>query len=396
MNIYVYEDDKALDLGPLSNNRATFDIRIGSETFLDRIKMLFSEHTISLFVRDELEALTKEKHSGLKVNPKEIDEGLWLLGNVIWDKSDFKILPDSETLFYNNNNNLIGAFLSKTSGNDWIKSRSATPKVEDQTVKKSNHCPYLWDILSQIGHTLSSEFEKFENHFKPSIYNGVEFINPENIFVGDNVLIQPTVLINAENGPIIIESDVTIFGQTYLEGPLYIGKNSLVKPLTQIKNSAFGPMCKIGGEINTVIIQGYSNKVHEGHLGDSFLGEWVNLGSGTQNSNLKINYSSVKVEINNKNIETNKIHIGSFIGDHTKTAIGTKLNSGSVIGLGSMIATDGFPPKLVNPFTWYINGEKRKVILDKFFETAYHSMIRRNKTLSDLERALLEKLHNKI
>ena len=91
MNIYVYEDDKALDLGPLSNNRATFDIRIGSETFLDRIKMLFSEHTISLFVRDELEALTKEKHSGLKVNPKEIDEGLWLLGNVIWDKSDFKI-----------------------------------------------------------------------------------------------------------------------------------------------------------------------------------------------------------------------------------------------------------------------------------------------------------------
>ena len=110
MNIYVYEDDKALDLGPLSNNRATFDIRIGSETFLDRIKMLFSEHTISLFVRDELEALTKEKHSGLKVNPKEIDEGLWLLGNVIWDKSDFKILPDSETLFYNNNN-LMGAFL---------------------------------------------------------------------------------------------------------------------------------------------------------------------------------------------------------------------------------------------------------------------------------------------
>ena len=254
----------------------------------------------------------------------------------------------------------------------------------------------MWDILSQIPDTLSCEFDRFKNNFKLSAYSGVEFINAQSIFIGDNVKIQPTVLINAENGPIIIDSDVTIYGQTYLEGPLYIGKSSLVKPLTQIKNSAFGPMCKLGGEIDTVIIQGYSNKVHEGHLGDSFLGEWVNLGSGTQNSNLKNNYSSVNLMLNNKTIETNKIHIGTFIGDYTKTAIGTKLDSGSVIGLGSMIATYGFPPKLINPFTWYVNGEKRKVILDKFLKTTYHSMIRRDKTLSNFEIDFLKKLYNKI
>ena len=253
----------------------------------------------------------------------------------------------------------------------------------------------MWNILSHIPNTLLYEFDDYKNNYKPSDYSGVELINPENIHIGKNVKIQPTTLINAENGPIIIDSAVNIYGQTYLEGPLYIGKNCLVKPLTQIKNSAFGPMCKLGGEIDTVIIQGYSNKVHEGHLGDSFLGEWVNLGSGTQNSNLKNNYSSVNLELNNKTVETNKIHIGTFIGDHTKTAVGTKLNSGSVIGLGSMIATYDFPPKLINPFTWYINGEKRKVILDKFLKTTYHSMARRDKALTELEIDLLKKLYDK-
>jgi len=395
MNIYVYEDDKTLDLSPLSSNRATFDIRIGSETFLDRIKTLFPNHSISLFVREELEVVTKEKHSELKVNPKEIDEGMWLVANVIWEKNDFMVLPDKETLFYNNNN-LIGAFLSKDSSDDWIKNKKSTPNIEKKSELKSNYCPYLWDILSQIPKTLLYESEEFKKGIQPSTFEGVEFLNSDNIFIGDNVKIQPSVLMNAENGPIIIEADTTIYGQTYLEGPLYIGKRSLVKPLTQIKNSAFGPMCKLGGEIDTVIIQGYSNKVHEGHLGDSFVGEWVNLGSGTQNSNLKNNYSFVEVELNNKKIETNKTHIGTFIGDYTKTAIGTKLNSGSVIGLGSMVATYGFPSKLIDPFTWYINGEKRKVILDKFFNTTYHCMNRRNKRLSESEIDLLKKLYNKI
>ncbi|MDB9722900.1 putative sugar nucleotidyl transferase, partial [Candidatus Marinimicrobia bacterium] len=93
MNIYVYENDKTSNMSPLSNNRAIFDIRIGSETFLDRIKIIFPNDSISLFVRDELEAVTKEKHFNLKVNPKEVDEGIWLLGNVIWNKSDFQNLP---------------------------------------------------------------------------------------------------------------------------------------------------------------------------------------------------------------------------------------------------------------------------------------------------------------
>ena len=100
---------------------------------------------------------------------------------------------------------------------------------------------------------------------------------------------QQNVFFDTSKGPVLIESGVEISGPSYLQGPLYLGSNTIVKPLTQIKNSVIGPSCKIGGEIDKVIIQANTNKVHEGHLGDAFLGEWVNLGAGTINSNLKNN-----------------------------------------------------------------------------------------------------------
>jgi hypothetical protein len=102
----------------------------------------------------------------------------------------------------------------------------------------------------------------------------------------------------------------------------------------------------------------------------------------------------VKVQINGKSVDTNSLHVGCFLGDHVKTAVGTVLNTGTVVGPGSMIATNGFPPKTIRPFTWYVNGTHKKVILDKFFKTTYHVKERRNKKLSEAEKALLEKIQN--
>ena len=168
---------------------------------------------------------------------------------------------------------------------------------------------------------------------------------------------------------------------------------SVPKPLTKIKNSVIGPLCKIGGEIDTVIIQSNTNKVHEGHLGDAFLGEWVNLGAGTINSNLKNNYESVKVHINYQSVDTGKIHVGCFIGDHVKTAIGTLINSGTVIGPGTMIATDGFFPKTIKPFTWFVKGKHHKVDFEKFIKTAEIVKNRRGQKLLDIEKQLLKKIN---
>ena len=304
-----------------------------------------------------------------------------------------KLLLTANNAFYSDKK-LVGANLSKELGENWIKKdgpAQGSPSIGNKEKVKSFYCQYLWDILDHLPHTILYESVDYRNHLDPKKYPGAIFMNSDEIFAGD-ATIQPSALINAEKGPVIIDDGVLIYGHTYLEGPIYIGRDSMIKPFTQIINSVIGPSCKIGGEINTVIIQGFSNKVHEGHLGDAFLGEWVNLGAGTINSNLKNNYVSVKVEINGKNIDTGSLHVGCFFGDHVKTAVGTVINTGTVVGPGSMIATNGFPPKTIRPFTRYVNGAHQKVILDKFFKTTYHVKERRDKKLSVAEKALLEKI----
>ena len=120
----------------------------------------------------------------------------------------------------------------------------------------------------------------------------------------------------------------------------------------------------------------------------------MNLGAGTINSNLKNNYANVFVQVNGKNVNSGSIHIGCFLGDHVKTAIGTVLNTGTLIGPCSMIANNGFPPRMVRPFTWFVNGQHRKVLLNKFFETAELVKRRRGEFLTDAEKSLFKILQN--
>ena len=225
------------------------------------------------------------------------------------------------------------------------------------------------------------------------LYEHINLLNPKNIYI-DNASIMPGALINAENGAVIIDIGVSIYGQTYIEGPAFIGANTIINPLTKIKKAIIGQKCKIGGELDSSIIQGYTNKAHDGHLGNSFLGEWVNLGAGTTNSNLKNNYSPVKVHINNELVDSKSLHVGCFVGDHVKTAIGTLINTGSVIGAASMIASYGFIPKTLPPFSWYINKKHQRIDIDKFILTAEIVKKRRNKNFSRIEKELYKKIAN--
>ena len=392
MNLYVFEDQRFSDFFPISSTRAVFDIRFGQSTFLERIIKIFPEHSVSLIVRDEFKELVSERHTNIAVNPDNIEEGLWISSSVIWTRESVELLSAKNTAFMKDDK-LVAANLSSSDAARWI-SNGGPLKSELESVKFKNievhQCNYLWDIIKFINQSISDDASELKPVDRLD-YPHTNLINPDKIFI-NNAKVMPGALINAEKGPVIIDNNAVIYGQTYIEGPAFIGTDTVIKPFTKIVGSVIGKKCKIGGEVESSVIQGYSNKVHDGHLGDSFLGEWVNLGAGTSNSNLKNNYSSVKISLNENLIDTNSLHIGCFIGDHVKTAIGTLINTGTIIGAASMISTYGFPPVNLPPFSWYFNRKKERMDFDKFVSTAQKSKSRRNKNFTSAEKRLYKKI----
>ncbi len=224
---------------------------------------------------------------------------------------------------------------------------------------------FPWEMISNISNLFTSQ---------PSIFKNYE-----------------NVIISKENGPVVIDDSATIEPFSVLNGPLFIGKNCIIKSHSTISNSIINHDCKLSGEVHSSIFQPYSNKAHEGFLGHSFIGSWVNLGAGTTTSNLKNNYSNVSVKWDGDLIDTGSIFFGSIICDHVKTAIGTNLNTGTVIGMGSNVVSQSFPPRYIPPFSLYYKGKITKIPFDAFCETAEKAMSRREKSLSTEEK---DKLHN--
>ena len=401
MNIYVYENTALSKFNPLSLTKACFEFRIGSNTFLDRIKKTFPNSKINLFVREELRDIVSHRHPDLEVNPKNIEDGLWLVGNAVWNK---KIIHknNNEIAFFNDKN-CLGAYLKEQSGKQFAKNNFNPKKIKSIKFKRIDIilCRYLWDIIDYIGKNINDDKKYFAHQGKLSgnskffEKNSKKLINTQNMLIG-RVEIQPNVVMDATSGPIIIDDNVTIKSNTHLEGPLYVGNGSTISPLSYVKNSVIGPMCKIGGELNSVVIEGYTNKVHYGFLGNSYIGEWVNFGAGTTNSNLKNNYGKVRVQMNNEVFETNRIHLGCFIGDYVKTSIGTKINTGSVYGPGSMIFSRDFPPKNIPILTWYTDSGMSRVSIDKFILNCQRMKKRRDVDFNIVEEQFYRNLFLKV
>lgn len=211
-----------------------------------------------------------------------------------------------------------------------------------------------------------------------------------------SVKIYPGVTFDLEQGPIVLYEGAVVRPGCTLVGPCFVGGNSHVLDKAFIKaNTAIGPWCKVTGEIGGTIIQGYSNKGHDGHLGDSWLGEWVNLGAGTTNSNLLNTYGEVicKATPKSSNERTGEVFLGATIGDHVKTAICTRIMTGAVLHIGSMFAQATAVGGTVGGFTWATDAGMKPYRLDKFLEVARAAMSRRKVTPSEAYLARLTEIH---
>ena len=225
---------------------------------------------------------------------------------------------------------------------------------------------YLWDLVHWNEESIIADVASMKEKPHPLPPGPYHAIADQDVYISPEAIMYPGVIVDASKGPVVIDVGATINANSVLRGPCFIGRDAIVSPLSNIHSgTSIGPMCKVGGEISNSIFLGHSNKVHDGFVGHSYIGEWVNLGAGTTTSNLKNTYGPIEMRIGTRHIATDRRFLGSMIGDHTKTAIGTRLMTGTYIGYCSLLAASGLPPRFIPSFTFWTDKGTESYRLDK-------------------------------
>lgn len=249
-----------------------------------------------------------------------------------------------------------------------------------------------WDIFRKNGEQIRTDFALISKTKKSQkLTDSHTTTYGTDIFIEEGAKIKAAVL-NAETGPIYIGKNAEIQEGSLIRGPFAMCEKAVINMGAKMRSdTTIGPYSKVGGEISNSVIQGYSNKGHEGFLGNSVLGEWCNLGADTNNSNLKNNYSNIKVWDFDQSAytDTGLQFCGLIMGDHSKCGINTMFNTGTMVGVFANIFGGDFPPKMIPSFSWGGVGRSDTYQLEKAFETAEKVMSRRNKTLTDAHKKIL-------
>lgn len=404
MPICIFEDEQYLNFEPLIYSRPVFDLVCGMTTLKEKIIRAFPKEKIALKCRNYLEWFVKAENPKCKVNQFADEEYLFINGRIIAHsdlKNVLKFKSKEEKVFVSKGI-VVAAKVSKKR----IKDLSLD-KVEFIDTKFFSNLPsaevdiavanYLWDLVYLNGKETQNDFKIFTKGKSSAKkkYEGVNFVNKKNIFIDKDAEIKPGVVLDASTGPIFIEKNVAIFPNAVIQGPFYIGESSKIKSCATIyPNVSIGKVCKVGGEVEDTIIHPYSNKQHSGFLGHSYLGSWINIGADTNNSDLQNNYGSIKVQVNGRHIDSGKQFVGLMMGDHSKTAINTMFNTGTVVGFSSNVYGAGFPPKYIASFGWGGAESMKEYKLFKAIETAKAVFARRDKSFDKEDEELFETIFN--
>ncbi|GAB1468755.1 GlmU family protein [Candidatus Cloacimonadota bacterium] len=402
MQIVIFDDHKRANFYPLTLNRSIGDLRCGILKLRQRLETAFgSDDSSSVIIDPILVPLYKERHPDWLINQPTDKEKLYLNSRIKLSKEAIKeinTMPNDSALI---NDEIILAAKLK-SKNMSFQDDTNTISLPPQTNAITSHIgtyECLSDIIHDNGRMLKWDFENYfdtqDNFFETE--PGVTVLHPYNVWIAEGVILNPGVILDASEGPIVIDEGVKVMHNAVLCGPLYIGKNSLVKIGAKIYgNTSIGPVCKIGGEIEGSIFQAYSNKQHDGFLGHAYIGEWVNLGADTNNSDLKNTYKNVAYYsyAHGSKCDSGTQFLGCVIGDHSKTGINCSINTGTVIGIGCNIWGHDLFSDFIPDFSW---GESKQLVPYKFqafCETASTVKQRRKLLFSIVEQELYQHINS--
>jgi UDP-N-acetylglucosamine diphosphorylase / glucose-1-phosphate thymidylyltransferase / UDP-N-acetylgalactosamine diphosphorylase / glucosamine-1-phosphate N-acetyltransferase / galactosamine-1-phosphate N-acetyltransferase len=274
------------------------------------------------------------------------------------------------------------------SGDHWARTADEGPGLEVDGVLLRG----AYDLVTALERLLPADCADFRAAPSAGVPEGSIVLGDPADVISLRAAVEPGVVFDVRAGPVVIEEGAEVRSGTRLEGPTYVGSGTRILG-GFVRASVFGPECRVRGEVVTSVFLGYGNKAHDGFVGHSVVGHWVNLGAGTTTSNLKNTYGPVRLEVEGIRIETGRSNLGALFGDHAKTAIGTMLPTGAVIGAGANVFGIAAAPKYVPAFSWGCAGER--LTEEGFLTIARRVLARRNVTWSDARQESLRRAYER-
>lgn len=404
MRIALFEDQSARDFAPIALVRPVFELLCGQMTARERALEFLPVADWGAFLRGDLADVYREENPGCRVNSLDwLRAGPTLLLNGRW-LADPKVLIGIDegsvgiidgTVVYLTLDPLEVALLT---GDNWDDALTQIARTRRRVAVSGKLAKYPWDLIHYNSDQLRYDFVARDFGLSQADEQGQHVAvmgEAHNVFIDPSASLDPFVVIDARKGPVSIEAGAMIQAFTRLEGPCHIGAKSQLFRANVREGTSIGPVCRVGGEIEGAILHSFVNKYHDGFLGHSYVCPWVNLGALSTNSDLKNDYSTVRVPLSGVPVDSGEMKVGCFIGDHTKTAIGSLFNTGTSVGVMCVILPDGeLLPKHIPSFSRIWHGELIDGLpLEKGLMTARAAMHRRNKTLTMAHETLLRKVH---
>ena len=381
MNYILFDGPYRNNLLPFTFTRPVADIRVGILTIREKWEKFLGYTTTSI----------TEDYLSDKYPMVEMEQNILINASILPNAELVELIKNLEEnqVIYHGDETI--AFFTTEAQDDIDFSKYVEIEYTGDLLK----IEHTWDIFSLNGAAINEDFELLTKDRKSQpIPSNCQVVKADNIFIEEGAKLQFAIL-NPTNGPIYVGKDSEIMEGSIIRGPFALCEGATVKIGAKIYGpTTVGPFSKVGGEVTNSVIFGYSNKGHEGYLGNSVLGEWCNLGADTNNSNLKNNYAEVRLW----NYETESFtktglqFCGLMMGDHSKCGINTMFNTGTVVGVSANIFGSGYPRNFIPSFSWGGNSGFTTYTTNKAFEVAKVVMARRDINFSEQDRAILNQV----
>jgi len=385
--VYLYDDARARGFQPFALTRPTAELRAGALLVRERWARALGAPIAGVLTSPHLAGFA-ESGSARVLEPTTMAPGSWLV-NARFAPS---LAPAPQDDVLEAAGRVVAVRVSAATSTDVGDGHATLETFAPRTARSTMEGWWMddvWDYIRHLADMLAADIPLLGAAIGSGAPKGAIVLGKHPVFVERGAVVEPSVCFDTSEGPIYLRAGSYVQAFTRLIGPLYVGEHSILTT-DRISGSSIGDTCKVHGELSASILLGHSNKGHDGFVGHSMLGRWVNIGAGTITSNLKNTYGPVHLWTPEGTRDTGMQFLGTLFGDHVKTGIGSRLTTGCVLGAGANVFGSAVLPKAVAPFSWGETGSFESYQLDKFLETAERMMARRNVALEDGMRAQLQ------